>query len=60
MPLDKDMRAEQISMVVDMMQTAALILSIITVGKYLESQSKGAILSMTERIFPSNQLLSNT
>jgi len=38
--------------VVHMLETASLILAIITLGKYLESKSKQSILSMSDKLFP--------
>ncbi|KAL4490313.1 hypothetical protein ABPG72_004352 [Tetrahymena utriculariae] len=53
---DRKMKIEEI---VHMLETAALILSIVTIGKYLEGQSKRSIIQMTEKLFPEEQLLAN-
>lgn len=50
-------KRKQILMIVEMLETTALILSIITIGKYLEDKAKFRILKMTEELFPENQLL---
>lgn len=52
-------RKHKIEEVVHILEIAALILAIITLGKYLEGKSKHSIISMTQQIFASNKLVAN-
>ena len=54
--------AHRLSMVeelVHMMETASLILAIITLGKYQEWKAKRTISAMAEKLFESDSLLQN-
>ncbi|EAR85040.1 E1-E2 ATPase family protein (macronuclear) [Tetrahymena thermophila SB210] len=56
----KHSRSMKISEIVHMMESASLILAIITLGKYQEGKVKKSILDMTDKLFPEDQLLKNT
>lgn len=43
-----------------MMETASLILAIVTIGKYQEGKAKQSILEMADELFPEEVLLANT
>lgn len=46
-------------MVIHMFVTSALIVAIVTIGKYLEGQAKRSIMKMTEEIFPEDEMIKN-
>ncbi len=45
-------RKMKIEMIIHMLETAALILAIITLGKFLEGTAKKSIVNMTAQLFP--------
>lgn len=53
-------RIHNIMTIDSMLETSALILAIITVGKYLENKAKLSILQMTEQMFPQDEFLQFT
>lgn len=46
--------------VTHMFESTALILTVISIGKYFEGKAKQTILKMQEKIFPAEQLLKTT
>jgi Cu+-exporting ATPase len=65
---DSSTRSEQIMNITHMYESTALILTVITIGKFFEGflfifnigRAKKTILTMQQRIFPSDQLLRTT
>lgn len=43
-----------------MLETAALIVCIISIGRYFEIKAKNSIIKMTEEIFPEGKLFAST
>jgi len=56
---DFEHRLAMVEELVHMMETASLILAIITLGKYQEWKAKRSIATMAEKIFVADSLLQN-
>ncbi|KAM3127424.1 hypothetical protein pb186bvf_020457 [Paramecium bursaria] len=53
-------KMDQIMDIINYFESAGLILTVVTVGKYLEGKAKERIIRMQEQIFPEQQLLKTT